>query len=86
MPGGRSPHISKGFGDSHSLGQSELGKFFPQTAGGAYSEARLGVPATPHGGVRGGGIPPKGGVGGCRRGSPAVLSSHQPQPFFQVPT
>jgi hypothetical protein len=97
MPSGRSRPMSKGFGDSHSLGTIGIGEVFPQTAGGAYSEARLGVPATPHGGVRGGGIPPlwggvwggippKGGVGGCRRGSPAVLSSYQPQPFFQVPT
>jgi hypothetical protein len=65
MPSGRSRPMSNGFGDSHSLGTIGIGEVFPQTAGGAYSEARLGVPATPHGGVRGGGIPPLwGGLGG----------------------
>jgi hypothetical protein len=80
MPSGRSRPMSKGFGDSHSLGTIGIGEVFPQTAGGAYSEARLGVPATPHGGVRGGGIPPLWGVwgvspqGGCG-GLPAGVPS-----------
>jgi hypothetical protein len=79
-----------------ALGQSELGKFFPERLGAPIQKHGWGCRQPPTGGLEGGvsppfggvwgGIPPKGGVGGCRRGSPAVLSSYQPQPFFQVPT